>query len=75
MRPCQRGQHPAELEAEDVEEEVNMMRKVFVLVHAALAESVVSGEVCFLPDTAAFFKVTSVAFTVSGASTSSGRRA
>jgi hypothetical protein len=69
------GQHPAELEAEDVEEEVDMTRKVFVLVHAALTESDVSGEVCFLPDAAAFFKVAAVAFTASSASTSSGRRA
>ena len=57
------GQHPEELEAEDVEEEVDMMRKVFVQVHAALAESVVSGEVCFLPDASAFVKVAAVAFT------------
>ncbi len=66
------GQHPAELEAEDVKEEVDMTRKVFVPVHTALAESVVRGEVCFLPDATAFFKVAAVAFTASGASTSSG---
>ena len=47
-----------------------MARKVLVPVHAALAESVVGGEVCFLPDAAAFFTVTAA----SGASTSSGRR-
>jgi len=34
-----------------------MTRKVFVPLHAALAESFVSGEVCFLPDAAAFLKV------------------
>ena len=48
-----------------------MAQKVFMPVHAALAESVVSGEVCFLPDAAAFFRVAAA----SGASTSSGRRA
>jgi len=48
-----------------------MSWKVFVPVHAALAEIVVSGEVCFLPDAAAFFRVAAA----SGASTSSGRRA
>jgi len=70
------GQHPAELESEDVEEEVDMTQKVFVPLHAALAESFVSGEVCFLPDAAEFFKVAAVAFeTAIGASTSSGRRA
>jgi hypothetical protein len=42
------------LETEDVEKEVDVAQKVFVPVHAALAESVVSGEVCFLPDAAAF---------------------
>ena len=53
-----------------------MTRKVFVPLHAALAESFVSGEVCFLPDAAAFLKVAAVAFeTASAASTSSGRRA
>ena len=31
------GQHPSELETEDVEEEVDVARKVFVQVHAALA--------------------------------------
>jgi len=46
-------------------------RKVLVPEHAALAESVVGGEVCFLPDAAAFFRVAAA----SGASTSSGRRA
>jgi hypothetical protein len=65
------GQHPSELETEDVEKEVDVARKVFVPVHAALAESVVGGEVCFLPDPAAFFRVAAA----SGASTSSGRRA
>jgi hypothetical protein len=65
------GQHPSELETEDVEKEVDVARKIFVPVHAALAESVVSGEVCFLPDAAAFFRVAAA----SGASTSSGRRA
>jgi len=59
------------LETEDVEKEVDVARKVFVPVHAALAESVVGGEVCFLPDPAAFFRVAAA----SGASTSSGRRA
>jgi hypothetical protein len=69
------GQQPAELESEDVEEEVDMTRKVFVPFHAALAESFVSGEVCFLPDAATFFRVASVAFeTVICASNSSGRR-
>ena len=64
-----------ELESEDVEEEVDMTQKVFVLFHAALAESFVSGEVCFLPDAATFFRVASVAFeTVICASNSSGRR-
>jgi hypothetical protein len=63
------------LESEDVEE-VDMTRKVFVPLHEALAESFVSGEVCFLPDAAAFLKVAAVAFeTASAASTSSGRRA
>ncbi len=47
------GQHPSELETEDVEKEVDVSQKVFVTVHAALAESVVSGEVGFLPDAAA----------------------
>jgi hypothetical protein len=65
------GQHPSELETEDVEKEVDVARKVLVPVHAALAESVVGGEVCFLPDAAAFFRVAAA----SGASTSSGRRA
>ena len=65
------GQHPSELETEDVKKEVDVSQKVFVLVHAALAESVVSGEVCFLPDASAFFRIASA----SGASTSSGRRA
>jgi hypothetical protein len=41
------------LETEDVEKEVDVSQKVFVTVHAALAESVVSGEVGFLPDAAA----------------------
>jgi hypothetical protein len=59
------------LEAEDVEEEVDMSRKVFVPVHTALVEIVVSGEVRFLPDATAFFRVAAA----SGASTSSGRRA
>jgi hypothetical protein len=64
------------LESEDVEEEVDMTRKVFVPFHAARAESFDSGEVCFLPDAATFFRVAGVAFeTASGASTSSGRRA
>jgi hypothetical protein len=45
-------------------------------LYAALVESLVSGEVCFLPDAAVFLKVAAVAFeTASGASTSSGRRA
>ncbi len=48
-----------------------MARKVLVPVHAALAESVVGGEVCFLPKAAAFFSVAAA----SGASTSSGRGA
>ena len=48
-----------------------MSEKVLVPVHAALAENVVGGEVCFLPDAAAFFRVAAA----SGASTSSGRRA
>ena len=65
------GQHPAKLEAEDVEEEVDMSRKVFVPVHVALAEIVVSGEVRFLPDATAFFRVAAA----SCASTRSGRRA
>jgi hypothetical protein len=65
------GQHPSELETEDVEKEVDVARKVIVPEHAALAESVVSGEVCFLPEAAAFFRVAAA----SGASTSSGRRA
>ena len=64
------GQHPAELEAEDVKEEVDMTRKVFVPVHTALAESVVRGEVCF-PDSGTFVRVAAA----SGASTNSGRRA
>ncbi len=34
-----------------------MSQKVFVPVHAALVEIVVSGEVCFLPDAAAFVRV------------------
>jgi len=59
------------LEAEDVEEEVDMSRKVFVPVHTALVEIVVSGEVRFLPDATVFFRVAAA----SGASTSSGRRA
>ena len=65
------GQHPSELETEDVEKEVDVARKVLVPEHAALAESVVGGEVCFLPEAAAFFRVAAA----SGASTSSGRRA
>jgi hypothetical protein len=65
------GQHPSELETENVEKEVDVARKVLVPVHAALAESVVGGEVCFLPKAAAFFSVAAA----SGASTSSGRRA
>ena len=69
---AEEGQHPSELETEDVEKEVDVKLKVFVPVHAALAESVVGGgEVCFLPDAAAFFRVAAA----SGASTSSGRRA
>ena len=64
-----------ELESEDVEEEVDMTQKVFVLFHAALAESFVSGEVCFLPDAATFFRVDTVTFeTAIGASTRIGRR-
>jgi hypothetical protein len=59
------------LETEDVEKEVDVAREVFVPVHAALAESVVGGEVCFLPDAAAFFRVAAA----SGASMSSRRRA
>jgi hypothetical protein len=43
------GQHPTELETEDVEKEVDVARKVLVPMHATLAESVVSGEVGFLP--------------------------
>jgi len=65
------GQHPSELEAEDVEEEVEVVLKVFVPEHAAVAESVVGGEVCCLPDSATFFRVAAA----SGASTNSGRRA
>ena len=64
-------QHPSELETENVEKEVDVARKVLVPVHAALAESVVGGEVCFLPKAAAFFSVAAA----SGASTSSGRGA
>jgi len=63
--------HPSELETEDVEKEVDVSEKVLVPVHAALAENVVGGEVCFLPDAAAFFGVAAA----NGASTSSGRRA
>ena len=48
-----------------------MARKVLVPVHAALAESVVGGEVCFLPTAAALFSVAAA----SGDSTSSGRGA
>jgi hypothetical protein len=59
------GQHPSELEAEDVEEEVDVARKVFVPEYAAVAESVVGGEVCFLPDSTTFFRVAAA----SGAST------
>jgi len=59
------------LETEDVEKEVDVARKVLVPEHAALAESVVGGEVCFLPDAAAFFRVAAA----SGASMSSRRRA
>ena len=68
------GQHPSELETEDVEEEVDVSPQVLVQVHTALAESVVGGEVCFLPDAAAFFRVAAAA-AASGASNSSGRRA
>jgi hypothetical protein len=70
-RAADAGQHPSELETEDVEKEVDVAQEVFVPVHAALAESVVCGEVCFLPDAAAFFRVAAA----SGASTSSRRRA
>ena len=69
------GQHPAELESEDVEEEVDMTQRSSSSC-MRLVESLVSGEVCFLPDAAVFLKVDAVAFeTASGASTSSGRRA
>ena len=71
MRPRPTRVNPSELETEDVEKEVDVAQKVFVQVHAALAERVVGGEVCFLPDAAAFFRVAAA----SGASTSSGRRA
>jgi hypothetical protein len=64
-------QHPSELETENVEKKVDVARKVLVPVHAALAESVVSGEVGFLPKAAAFVRVA----TASGASTSSGQGA
>jgi hypothetical protein len=64
------GQHPSALEAEDVEEEVDVSQKVFVPEHAAVAESVVGGEVCF-PDSGTFVRVAAA----SGASTNSGRRA
>ena len=50
---------------------VDVAWKVFVPEHAAVAESVVGGEVCFLPDSATFFRVAAA----SGASTNSRRRA
>jgi hypothetical protein len=56
------------LETEDVEKEVEVAREVFVPVHTALAESVVGGEVCFLPDASTFFRVAAA----SGDATSSG---
>jgi hypothetical protein len=37
------------LEAENVEKEIDVAREVLVPMHATLAESVVSGEVGFLP--------------------------
>jgi hypothetical protein len=64
-------QHPSELETENVEKEVDVARKVLVPGHAALTESVVGGEVGFLPKTAAFVSVAAA----SGASTSSWRGA
>jgi len=64
-------QHPAELETENVEKEVDVARKVLVPIHAALAESVVSGEVGFLPKATAFVMVAAA----SAAASSSGRGA
>jgi hypothetical protein len=37
------------MESEDVEEEVDMTRKIFVPFYFALAEGIVSGEIRFLP--------------------------
>ena len=51
-----------------------MARKVLVPVHAALAESVVSGEVGFLPNATAVFRV-AAASAASAATSSSGRGA
>ena len=70
------GQHPAELESEDVEEEVDMTQKVFVPLHAALAESFVSGEIRFLPIAATIMVAAGAGIEpAGGVSTSSGRRA
>jgi len=62
-------QHPSELETENVEKEVDVARKVLVPGHAAFAESVVGGEVGFLPKAAAVVSVAAA----SGASTHSGK--
>jgi hypothetical protein len=59
------------LEAENVEKEIDVAREVLVPVHAALAESVVSGEVGFLPKATAFVMVAAA----SAAASSSGRGA
>jgi hypothetical protein len=64
------------LESEDVEEKVDMTRKVFVPFYSAWAESFVSGEITFLPSPDTIRVAAGAGIEpVGGASTSSGRRA